>query len=186
MPRPSTNDAMIDEPSHITCPGPRLLLRQPHANKILSQHASARISARSQAIAINIRLPAMWARLDKVGRALASHSTPHPCAPAHGSALHTLGHKQTHRRKEILTRTWDTRPTAQHRPLHPGPTQLTVMLDASFAALSGLLANASISTQGPHWQATSHNETTPFKRGLAAPSKQVNRTQHMNQTPAGP
>jgi len=174
---------MIDKPGHTTCPGPCLLLRQPHADEALSQHTSARITARSQTVAINIRLPAMWARLDKVGRALASHSIPHRGARAHGSATSLLGHEQTHRRTEILPHTWDMRPGTQHHPLHAWPPQLTVMLVASFAVLSALLANASISTQGPHWQATRHNETTPFEHGLTTPSKQGNRTQHMNQKP---
>lgn len=140
MPPPSTSGAMIDKPGHTACPGPCLLLRQPHADEALSQHASARITARSQTVAINIRLPAMWARLDKVGRALASHSIPHRGARAHGSATSLLGHKQPHRRTGILPHTWDMRPGAQHHPIHAWPQKLTVMLVASSAVPSALLA----------------------------------------------
>ena len=174
---------MIDKPGHTACPGPCLLLRQPHADEALSQHASARITARSQTVAINIRLPAMWARLDKVGRALASHSIPHRGARAHGSATSLLGHRQTHRRTGILPHTWDMRPGAQHHPLHASPPELTVMLVASSAVLSALLAKRIDQHTRTTRQATRHNERTPFEHRLTTPSKQGNRTQQMNQKP---
>lgn len=94
-----------------------------------------------------------------------------------------IGHRQTHRRTGILPHTWDMRPEAQHHPIHAWPQKLTVMLVASSAVPSALLAKRIDQHTRTTRQATRHNETTPFEHGLTTPSKQGNRTQQMDQKP---